>query len=103
MPDIIKITKKDDVYLKVDTTPSIAQELKEYFTFDVPGAKFHPKYRARMWDGKISLYSMFTKEIYVGLKDYIEKFANDNGYAVDCSEYNSEVFYLTIYRQKASS
>jgi superfamily II DNA or RNA helicase len=90
MPDIIKITKKDDVYLKVDTTPSIAQELKEYFTFDVPGAKFHPKYRARMWDGKISLYSMFTKEIYVGLKDYIEKFANDNGYEVDCSEYNSE-------------
>ena len=58
----IAIHNKNHVHLKVDAEPSIAQELNDYFSFDVPGAKFHPLYRSKMWDGKVRLYSMFTKE-----------------------------------------
>jgi hypothetical protein len=43
MADIILI-KKDEVHLKVLCEPSIAQELSDHFSFDVPGAKFHPLY-----------------------------------------------------------
>ena len=34
MADIV-VTKKDDVYLKVQCEPSIAQELHTFFCFDV--------------------------------------------------------------------
>ena len=78
--DII-VVKKDEVHVKVYCEPSIAQELNDYFSFDVPGAKFHPQYRSRMWDGKVRLFSMFTKEIYAGLKDYVETFAKEREYS----------------------
>lgn len=83
----IRIRKKDEVYLRVDAEPSIAQEITDHFAFDVPGAKFHPLYRSRMWDGKVRLYSMFTKELYVGLKEYLEHFAKERDYNIDYSEY----------------
>lgn len=86
MADII-ITKKDEVHIKVDCEPSIAQEMSDYFSFEVPGAKYHPLYKSRMWDGKLKLFSMFTKEIYLGLKEYVEHFAKEREYSVDSSNY----------------
>ena len=83
----IKLTKKNEVYLSIDTDPSILMELNDHFSIDVPGAKFHPLYKSRLWDGKIRLLSMFTKELYVGLKDYVENFAKERDYTVDYSDY----------------
>ena len=87
MTDLIRIKKKNEVYLEIDSEPSIAQELNDHFSFEVPGAKFHPLYKSRMWDGRVKLFSMFTKELYVGLKEYVEKFAKDREYEVNTSEY----------------
>jgi len=83
----ISIVKKDEVHIRVKCEPSIAQELNDHFSFDVPGAKFHPLYKSRMWDGKVRLYSMFTQELYVGLKGYVENFAKEREYSIDDSEY----------------
>ena len=47
------ISKKNEVYLKVDAEPHVFYELADQFTFDVPGAKFMPQYRNKYWDGKI--------------------------------------------------
>ena len=64
----MRISKKNEVYLILDDiTDSTRKELAEYFTFEVPGFKFMPMYRNRMWDGKIRLFSPGTVEIYVGL------------------------------------
>ena len=79
----ITISKKDEVYLKVSCEPSIAQEIYNHFSFDVPGAKFHPMFRNKIWDGKLHLYSLFTKELYVGLKPYLEHFAEVNNYTIN--------------------
>ena len=49
------ISKKNEVYLIVETDKGVARELSDFFTFEVPGAKFMPQYRNRMWDGKIRL------------------------------------------------
>lgn len=87
MENNLKILKKNEAQLVVKTTPSIAQELHEYFSFDVPGAKFHPLFRSKIWDGKTRLFSLFTNEIYVGLKTYIDHFAKERDYIVDDSEY----------------
>ena len=73
------ISKKNEVYLIIsDLDPSTNQELTEFFTFEVPGFKFMPMYRNRMWDGKIRLFSPATGEIYVGLLPYVQKFCDSN-------------------------
>tara|TARA_B100001173_G_scaffold53885_1_gene44725 strand:- start:2579 stop:4024 length:1446 start_codon:yes stop_codon:yes gene_type:complete len=73
------ITKKNEVYLILsDLSSSENQELADFFTFEVPGAKFMPMVRNRMWDGKIRLFSPATGEIYVGLLPYIIEFCKNN-------------------------
>jgi len=73
------ISKKNEVYLTLNNiSPSTSQELTEFFTFEVPGAKFMPMYRNRMWDGKIRLFSPGTGQIYVGLLSYIKKYCKQN-------------------------
>jgi len=92
----ISIRKKNEVHLLVDSDPSIAQELNDHFSFDVPGAKFHPLYRSRMWDGKVRLFSMFTKELYIGLLDYLKKFAEEREYQVDESNFKKSYDEVTL-------
>ncbi len=80
MPNIryLVIEKKNDVYLKIEADDDIRRELGEYFTFEVPGFKFMPQYRNRVWDGKIRLYSYATGQIYVGLYPYIVDWCKRN-------------------------
>ena len=73
----IVLEKKNEVYLTIEAEDNIRRELSEYFTFEVPGFKFMPQYRSRMWDGKIRLYSYATGQIYAGLYPYILKFCKD--------------------------
>ena len=75
----MKISKKNEVYLIIeDLEPHEKEELNTFFTFEVPGAKFMPMYRNRIWDGKIRLFSTDTGEIYVGLLPYVKKFCHSN-------------------------
>jgi superfamily II DNA or RNA helicase len=67
----VKIHKKNEVYIKLECEPHILYELQEYFTFEVPGAKFMPQMRSKYWDGMIRLLSVHTGEIYVGLLDKV--------------------------------
>ena len=39
--------------LKIELEDGIAAELSEYFSFYVPGYKFMPAYKHKVWDGKI--------------------------------------------------
>ena len=68
------ISKKNEVYLQVKSEHHVYYELSDYFTFDVPGAKFMPQYRNKYWDGKIRLFSNHNGEMYVGLLDKLIKF-----------------------------
>jgi len=72
------IKRRNDVYLEVETNQAVSQELSDYFTFEVPGAKFMPTVRNRMWDGKIRLFSKQTGQIYVGLLPYLKQFCEKN-------------------------
>ena len=62
--------------------PSIRNELSEYFSFMVPGAKFMPAFRSKRWDGKIRLFNSMTCELNVGLFAKLCKFAADRHYHV---------------------
>lgn len=80
---MITIRKINDVHVKVDCDDDIAYELSEYFTFNVPGAKFSPAFKNRVWDGKIRLFSKATHMVYGGLVPYVEKFAEERNYEVE--------------------
>jgi len=95
MANII-IQKKNEIYLKVETELHIHQELSEYFTFEVPGAKFMPQYRSKYWDGKIRLYSTHNGEIYVGLLDKLVSWAKKCEYTV---EFKDNKFYGSPFEE----
>jgi superfamily II DNA or RNA helicase len=76
----IYVEQVDDVNIRVFSEWGIEQELSAFFTFEVPGAKFTPKYKARLWDGKIRLYNLQRKTLLAGLYNYVKEFANRNGY-----------------------
>ena len=89
----IIIRKLDEVYNKIDCEPSTAYELNDYFTFDVPGAKFMPAYRNKFWDGKIRLFNAMTCTLYAGLNRYVEEFAKSRNYEVEYeTDFSSENF-----------
>jgi len=85
--DIIEIEKLDETYNKITCEPGVAYELNDYFTFDVPGAKFMPAYKNKFWDGKVRLYNVMTGLLYGGLNKYVEEFANSRNY---CLIYKSD-------------
>jgi superfamily II DNA or RNA helicase len=89
MSDLI-ISKKNEIYLKVECEPHIKYELSDQFTFDVPGAKFMPQYRSKHWDGKIRLFNIQTGEIYSGLLDKLITFCENHNYNF---EFNQNKYY----------
>jgi superfamily II DNA or RNA helicase len=83
------IENVNEVYVRIKSDEGIRYELREHFTFDVPGAKFTPQYKSRLWDGKIRLLDIRTNLIYRGLVPYIAKFCEDRDYVW---EYENEVY-----------
>ena len=71
-------------------------ELSEHFQFFVPGYKFMPAYRNRMWDGKIRLFDSRKKTLYCGLHKYLREFC-------DVRDYNLEVIESPQYGTLESS
>ena len=74
----MQISKVNEVYLHLEVDSGLSRELADYFTFEVPGAKFMPIYKKRIWDGKIRLYSQQTGKIYSGLLPYLKQFCSRN-------------------------
>jgi len=71
----IRVEVKDNAFIYVDCDDKgIIHELAEYFTFYVPGYKFMPQFRNKLWDGKIRLLNLRDQSIYSGLFSYIKAF-----------------------------
>ena len=80
------ISKKNEVYLHIQAEPHIYYELKDAFQFEVPNAKFSPSYKNKWWDGKIYLFSVDTREIYIGLLDKVIQFCKDHNYTYEFAD-----------------
>ena len=97
----VSLEKFNEAYLRIKCDPSISRELSEFFTFEVPGAKFMPSVKRRIWDGKIRLYSPGTGKIYLGLLPYVEEFLQEQGYSItynsDFSKRNLDKFITTKF------
>lgn len=77
----VRILPYNEVYVKIEAEKAILQELREKFSFFADNYKFHPKFKNRIWDGKINLIDFRSNTIYKGLCERIEAFCNERGYA----------------------
>lgn len=77
----ITVLFKDHSYAQVVADYGIIMEMTDYFSFEVDGYKFNPKYKYGQWDGRIRLMGN-GGEIPTGLVSQIEKFASNMGYEV---------------------
>lgn len=84
MTDKLYIRKIDETWVKLICDLSILQELDDEFQFEVSGAKFHPKVKARIWDGFIHLIKVSKAKTYLGLVPDIKKFCEVRGYEFIC-------------------
>ncbi len=85
---MIKVKKLNTVYLQIEAEADVRRELTDYFSFEVPGYKFTPQFRNRVWDGKIRLYSYATGQLYVGLYPYLKDWCNKKNIEI---EENNEI------------
>ena len=80
MSNSVVVSKVDEVFMKVDCDDGLARDLYDFFSFTVPNAKFMPSYKNRYWDGKVRLFSIKTKKIYIGLLPYVDEFCRERGF-----------------------
>ena len=67
----------------IDAEAHQIPELREYFSFFVPGHKYMPAFKSRRWDGKIKLFNQITRELNVGLYAHLKKFCADRMYPIE--------------------
>jgi superfamily II DNA or RNA helicase len=90
----------DESYIQVQAERSILFELADTFTFFAEGYKFSPKYKARVWDGKIRLINTMNGVVYAGLASAIKKEAERLGYEVS---FDDELYYDNVSEKELQS
>ena len=81
---MIHVEKLNEVFLHVYADDmGIEAELSEFFAYYAEGFRFMPKYKAKVWDGRIKLWNDLRKTLYVGLYPYLVQFAEKRGYSIN--------------------
>ena len=84
--DKIRVKKLNHVNLQIECDAGIQMELSEHFCFFVPGYKWMPAYKNKMWDGKIRLFDVRKQTLYCGLFHYLKEFAEVRDYQIVVEE-----------------
>jgi superfamily II DNA or RNA helicase len=80
----ITLLKLNEVHLRVVCDDrGIMQDLNDFFSFYMDGYMFSPKFKARIWDGKIRILNYATGKLPIGLITYVEYFAKLNNCELD--------------------
>ena len=83
----------NSVHIKIIAEPSTIMELVDAFTWKADNYKWHPKYKARLWDGNISLVNRLSGTCYAGLSQKIKKFCDARGYNLT---FDDELIYANV-------
>jgi len=78
--DHIHLRYLNPVHMKIEAEPGIIMELADAFQWKAPNYQFHPKYKARVWDGNISLVNRYTGIMLAGLAKRVKKFCDSRNY-----------------------
>ena len=81
--ETVRVEKVNECFMQVHCDDGLARDLFDFFSFSVPNAKFMPSVKNRYWDGKVRLFSIKTKRIYIGLLLYVDEFCRERGYGFE--------------------
>ncbi len=81
--ETIRVRKLNHANFEITCDSGTAQELNEFFSFYVPGYKFMPAYRNRMWDGKIRIFTLRDRTLPAGLFYHLKDFCSKRGYILE--------------------
>ncbi len=73
----VKFISKNNIHGRVEAPENVLMEIRDKFTFEVPGARFQPKYKMGMWDGKIRIFNLRDRLLYRGLEQELKTFCQD--------------------------
>lgn len=79
--------------MKVEADPGVIMELADAFTWMAPNYKFHPKYKAKVWDGKITLCNRMSGVMLSGLTKRVKQFCDVRDYTIS---FDPEFVYQDI-------
>ena len=78
----LKLFKKNESTLTVQCNSTISKELYNFFSCMSNNYKFDPRYKMKVWDGKLHFFSIQNNEIGIGLYDKIYEFARKGNYTI---------------------
>jgi superfamily II DNA or RNA helicase len=82
----VVIKKINNVFIQVIADSSVRMGLSEHFARFVKGYMFQPKYKAKVWDGKIRFFNYQTGYIYAGLIKDVLDYCSQDGLSVSVDE-----------------
>jgi len=100
MSDVI-IHKINETYVGIETSLAIERDFYNVFSFTNKKLQYHPKVKARLWDGYIHCFNMRSKRIYIGLIGDIASYCKQEGLTYEFrfskkDNYNEEVYKSTL-------
>ena len=82
MTDII-IEKSNDSFAQLHCDEDINHKINNLFSAFAPNYRFNPRYKHKLWDGKIRQYSPITQLLPIGLVDNLIKWCKKNNYTYE--------------------
>lgn len=84
--DTLHVGLESHAKLKILTDKGIAWELRDQFAYFVPGYEWMPKFRNKMWDGKIKLFDYNHSTLPAGLYPKLVDFCKTREYKIVLEE-----------------
>jgi len=106
---VINIEKINEVYVCVDCEKEYAYEIRDIFSCYAKNYKFHPRFKARIWDGRISFFDIKTHLLPIGLLGKLVNYLTEKNYPFkfdfDISQFfdeeitddNLQIFFDSIF------
>lgn len=76
----ITIQKQNNSYVQLHCDESMNHKIYCLFSAFQPGYRFNPRYKLKLWDGKIHCYSPITQLLPIGLVDNLLNWCKKNNY-----------------------
>jgi superfamily II DNA or RNA helicase len=89
----IIISKPNEVYFKLQLNVEQSLELREFFSVHVKNYFFQPRYKAKIWDGRISFYNKNCLPIglFDNFKQFCKKFNYQYKFDFDQSQLTNQI------------
>lgn len=71
----MKIEKFNESHIRIFAPSDVQNGIKDFFTFKAPGYRWNPRFKAKLWDGNISLYNLQTNKLPLGLMELLCSYA----------------------------